>query len=112
MAGLRMANDPPTNLRMGFGYHQARAAGLGGVRASRSPRQVNRIIEENKADRWAVQALRDAAKEPKWAEYLTHRVAEGCGPQVIWDELERMKAYSKYGARGYSLSWCLRHWTP
>jgi hypothetical protein len=43
-----MANDPPSNLRMGFGYHQARAAGLGGLRQDKSPRQVNREISDRR----------------------------------------------------------------
>jgi hypothetical protein len=51
-----MTNDKPTSQRMGFGYGQARAAGLGGVRASRSPRQVNKIIQENKSAREATEA--------------------------------------------------------
>ena len=58
-----MTNDKPTSLRMGFGYGQARAAGLGGVRASRSPRQVNQILKENKSARDATESLREYAKD-------------------------------------------------
>jgi hypothetical protein len=36
-----MANDDPTSLRMGFGYHQARAAGMSGFEEPPSESRMN-----------------------------------------------------------------------
>jgi hypothetical protein len=109
-----MANDDPTSLRMGFGFHQARAAGLGGVRASRSPRQVNRHIKDNKAAREAIRHLQEAQKDEEWHPFIRHRIDEGRTAQEISDELRWIDRYARMRARGYSVAWCLRyHWhTP
>ena len=106
-----MANDKPTSLRMGFGYGQARAAGLGGVRASRSPRQVNKILQENKSDRDATASLREAAKDYHWALLITHRIEEGQTPQEISNEIYWIKRYAWARGKGHSLASRLkRHW--
>jgi hypothetical protein len=102
-----MANDPPTNLRMGFGYHQARAAGLGGIRGSRSPRQVNRDIEERKANRKAVRHLQKAQEDGEWIPFILHRIAEGRTVQDISDELGLIEAWVRH--RRYSIQWRLRN---
>src|ERR1700682_551328 len=94
-------NDPPTSLRMGFGYGQARAAGLGGIRASRSPRQVNKIIEENKSAREATEALREYAKDVDYAILITHRVEEGCTPEQINEEIFWIRRYAWSRSKGY-----------
>jgi hypothetical protein len=107
-----MANDKPTSLRMGFGYGQARAAGLGGLRAARSPRQINKITEENKADRKATSILREAAKDPGWKGYLEHRIAEKCSSVDIADELYWMERYWRMRTQGHSVAWCLKHHWP
>jgi hypothetical protein len=78
-----MKNDRPTSLRMGFGFGQARAAGLGGIRPPRSPNQVNKITRANKANREAIEALREAAKDPQWKPYLEHRAQAGCSGELI-----------------------------
>jgi hypothetical protein len=107
----KMANDQPTSLRMGFGYGQARAAGLGGIRASRSPFQVNKITVENKKTRHALETLREMAKDREWDAYIKHRVAEGCSADVIADEAYWMDRYSRMRRRGHSVSGCLKyHW--
>ena len=73
-----MRNDPPTSLRRGYGYHQARAAGLGGLRADRSPRQVNLLIKGRKAQREAEKQLREEiAKDAEWAPFVEHWIREG-----------------------------------
>src|SRR5258708_7743753 len=91
-----MANDDPTNLRMGFGYHQARAAGLKGIQASRSPKQVNRIIEENKTERDAVKLIRQTVKnDPDWAPFVEHWVREGLSADQIYDSLFYAQAYAR-----------------
>jgi hypothetical protein len=83
-----MANDPPTNLRMGFGYHQARVAGLGGIRESRSPRQVNRYINERKTVREATAWLRDEVKkDAEWSPFVQHWISEGCNAQEVMQSL-------------------------
>jgi hypothetical protein len=106
-----MVNDKPTSLRMGFGYGQARAAGLRGVRPSRSPNQVNRITRENKASREAMKALQEFAKDPAWGPYLKHRAAEGCSAEMIAEELQWMERYFRMRQRGFSVTWCLKyHW--
>lgn len=104
-----MANDHPTSLRMGFGYRDARAAGLGGIRADRSPRQYNKIVDENKAEREALNSLREAAKDPEWIPLIEHRVAEKLAAQRIANEIAWTERYTKWRARGYSIEYCLRH---
>lgn len=104
-----MANDQPTSLRMGFGYYQARAAGLGGVRADRSPRQYNKIIDDNKAEREALESLREAARDPEWIPLIKHRGAEQVTAQRIAKEIYWTKRYIKWRARGCSIEYCLRH---
>lgn len=106
-----MANDKPTSLRMGFGYGQARAAGLGGVRQDRSPRQVNKITKANKSFRVNLPALQEAAKDPDLVPLLVHRAAEGCTPKQIAEELYWMERYSRNRSKGRSVAWCLKyHW--
>jgi hypothetical protein len=98
-----VANDPPTNLRMGFGYKQARAAGLTGIRTSRAPRTVNRLIEENRQNRSVVEFLQDAvAKDPGWGPYVKHRIREGGTAFEIAGEVERMRVYVLFKYLGYS----------
>jgi hypothetical protein len=106
-----MTNDKPTSLRMGFGYGQARSAGLGGVLAPRSPRQVNRIIRGNKSAREATEALREAAKDSDWVRLIKHRVADGQTPEAISEEIYWIERYARARKR-FSLAWCLRHHWP
>ncbi|WP_416192957.1 hypothetical protein [Nitrobacter sp. TKz-YC01] len=106
-----MANDKPTSLRMGFGYGQARAAGLGGVRADRSTRQVNKITKENKSTRTATLEIREFAKDPDWAPLIKHLVSQGLSPKDISDELYWVKRYAWSKAKGHSLAFRLKfHW--
>lgn len=100
-----MANDPPINRRMVFGYKQARAAGLGGVRPSRSPRQVNRCIKESKEARLSVSFLRDEiGNDLEWEPFIRHRVREGCGTHEIACELYLMQTYMFEKESGLSLA--------
>lgn len=106
-----MANDDPTSLRMGFGYRQARAAGLGGIRAPRSSRQVNSIIRENRANHEATEKLRAAVQNPDWIPLVEHRAAQGLTAEKIEDEIYWIERYARMRARGYSVAFCLRyHW--
>jgi len=106
-----MTNDKPTSLRMGFGYGQARAAGLGGVLAPRSPRQVNKIQKENKAARNATETLREAAKDSEWVPLIKHRIAEGLSAEEISDEIYWIERYARMRSRGFSVAGCLKyHW--
>ena len=107
-----MTNDKTTSQRMGFGYGQARAAGLGGVRASRSPRQVNKIIQENKSAREATEALREYAKDPDYAILITHRAEEGSTPAQINEEISWIRRYAWARSKGYSLASRLKHHWP
>jgi hypothetical protein len=107
-----MTNDKPTSLRMGFGYGQARAAGLGGVRASRSPRQVNKILQENKSARDATESLREYVKDLNWALLITHRVEEGNTPEQINEEISWIRRYAWARSKGYSLAFRLKHHWP
>jgi hypothetical protein len=96
---------------MGFGYHQARAAGLGGIRESRSPRQVNLHIKDAKANRNAVQYLRDKAKDPNWELLIRFRAAEGRCAEEIESEVYWIDRYARARTKGYSLAYRLRyHW--
>ncbi len=107
-----MANDPPTSLRMGFGYHQARAAGLDGIRQSRSPQQVNRYVAKNKETRETIRFLREAANDPHWKPFITHRVAEGRNARQISVELHAMRMYTFMRSRGGAVESCLkRFWS-
>jgi hypothetical protein len=94
---------------MGFGYHQARAAGLRGIRTARSAQQVNRYIQNSKAKREAINALREAQKDGEWIPYILHRIEAGQTAQQMAEELYWMKRYSRMRAAGYSVRWCLRH---
>jgi hypothetical protein len=104
-----MANDPPTSLRMGFGYYQARAAGLDGLREARSPRQVNRLIKDARAYRAVVDYLRKKARDPNWAALIKHRIDEGCNVSVIEEEIYWIDRYAAARNRGCSLELCLRY---
>lgn len=64
-----MANDDPTSLRMGFGYRQARASGLGGLRPDRSPNQVNKYVSASKAAR---EIRREVEADPEWGPFVAH----------------------------------------
>jgi hypothetical protein len=87
-----MANDPPTTLRMGFGYNQARAAGLGGLRADRSPRQVNRLIHDRKPVREATRYLRESIeRDPEWTPFVEHWIREGLTALDIAESLGNAK---------------------
>lgn len=58
---------------MGLGYHQARAAGLGAIRESRSPRQVNIQIRTAQAAR----ELRKKVEEDReWGPFVKHFIEE------------------------------------
>jgi hypothetical protein len=102
-----MANDRPTSLRMGFGYGQARASGLGGIRADRSPNQVNHYISESKVAR----KLREEVEaDPGWGPFVEHWIRDGMSAQVTYDALWRARAYMRQKERGFSLKWRMRHW--
>jgi hypothetical protein len=63
---------------MGFGYHQARAAGLRGLRTDRSPNQVNRIIDNRKTERAGICYIRGMVEsDPEWGPFVEHWVSEG-----------------------------------
>jgi hypothetical protein len=95
---------------MGFGYHQARAAG-GGVRESRSPRQVNRYIKDSRETREAIVELRGTANDPEWTPLIEHRIKAGCTAAQIADEIYWIRRYARMRAKGYSAEKCLRyHW--
>jgi hypothetical protein len=97
---------------MGFGYGQARAAGLGGIRASRSPSQVNKIIQENKSAREAIESLREYAKDADYAILITHRAEEGCTAEEINEEIGWIRRYAFSLSRGYSLAFRLKYNWP
>jgi hypothetical protein len=79
-----MANDPPTSLKMGFGYRQARAAGLEGIRRDRSPRQVNLIVRDRKSEKEALEYIQGmVADDPEWKPFVEHWVREGLNAQAV-----------------------------
>lgn len=103
-----MRNDPPTNMRMGFGYEQARAAGLGGVRASLSPRQFNKAVKENQAWR---RLRTECDKDRGWLRFVMHWSEEGLDAIRILESLENAQSYLRARERGRS-SLYLRHFRP
>ena len=103
-----MANDPPSSLRMGFGYHQARASGLGGIRESRSPRQVNKLIEKNQIGR---KVLSEVERDAEWGPFVAHWIESGRSVDETYDALHRAKMYLWLKRQGHSLKFRLR-WTP
>jgi hypothetical protein len=107
-----MANDKPTSLRMGFGYGQARAAGLGGVRADRSPRQVNKITKENQNTRRATTDLRRLAEDPEWIPLIKFLAGEGATAEEISEEIYWVNRYAWARIKKrFSLEYCLNyHW--
>ena len=82
-----MTNDKPTSLRMGFGYSQARAAGLDGIWQSRSPKQVNKITKENLSYRGAITDLRKLRDDPDWVPLIKFCVANGMSAAEISEEI-------------------------
>ncbi|UFS76919.1 MULTISPECIES: hypothetical protein [unclassified Tardiphaga] len=102
-----MTNDNPTSLRMGFGYHQARKSGLGGIRADRSPNQVNRDTRENKAAR---QLREEAEADPDWGPFIEHWILDGISAEVTLNALWRSQAYMSFKSRGYSRKTTSRYW--
>jgi hypothetical protein len=66
-----MANDPPTNLRMGFGFEQARAAGAPYV----APRPVSRVNWEIKC-RQCAKKLRELAIQESSVGKLVREIME------------------------------------
>jgi hypothetical protein len=97
-----MANDPPTTLRMGFGYHQARASGLRGLRTDRSPNQVNRIIGDRKTERAAIRYIREMVEgDPEWGPFVEHWVREGLGADDISTALYNAQFYAWLRRNGY-----------
>jgi hypothetical protein len=107
-----MTNDKPTSLRMGFGYGQARAAGLGGVLTPRSPRQVNKILKENRSSREVTDSLREYAKDHDWALLITHRIEEGNAPEQINEEIFWIRRYAWARSKGHSLASRLKYNWP
>jgi phage-related protein len=94
-----MANDDPTSLRMGFGYHQARASGLGGVRPDRSPNQVNKYVSASKAARQLQQKIQADAG---WRPFVAHWLQEGMGAEEVAYMLYLAETYVRLKKRGYS----------
>lgn len=87
-----MANDDPTSLRMGFGYHQARAAGMGGIRTARSSKQVNRLIRANEVTRKATVWLREEVEhDPDWIPFVEHWAKAGLTADEIATSLYNAK---------------------
>jgi len=108
-----MANDKPTSLRMGFGYNQARRAGLDGLREARSPRQVNRIYRERKEGKELVDELqRRAANDPDFGRLIVHRLREGVTLEDIYTEIYWIDRFAFWRIKKrFSLDRCLkRHW--
>lgn len=93
-----MANDNPTSLRMGFGYDQALQAGLGGLRADRSPRAVNKIARANKLVK---ELFNEIEADPDWGPFIEHWLSNGFTIEATRDSLDRAKLYARYRARGY-----------
>jgi hypothetical protein len=72
---------------------------------------VNKITQENKETRQAIEQLREAAKDAEWQPYIEHRVAQGCSAAAIADEWHWMKRYVRMRTRGFSVAFCLKyHW--
>jgi hypothetical protein len=106
-----MRNDPPSTLRRIHGYQQARAAGLGGIRADRSPKQFNRAVDEQKATREAMRELVEAKNDPEWVPFIVFRAREGRAALEIATELYWIKRFAWAKAQGFSLAGRLRyHW--
>lgn len=93
-----MANDHPTSLRMLFGYYNARQAGLGGVRADRSPREINKISRSNKLIK---ELLREVETDPEWEPFVVHWIKNGFSIESTMASLQRAKSYAWYKSRGY-----------
>ena len=59
-----MANDPPTSLRMGFGYHEARASGVTKFGQPRAASSVNADVKERAAIRQIASLLNRPPSKP------------------------------------------------
>jgi len=92
---------------MGFGYHQARKSGLGGIRADRSPNQVNQYTRASKAAR----KLREEVQtDPAWAPFIEHWISDGMSAEITLDALWRAQAYMRLKSKGYSRQTTSRYW--
>jgi len=83
---------------MGFGYRQAREAGLGGIRGSRSPQQVNRLIEETKIARKLREIVTD---DPEWAPFVQHWIMEKLPPADILQSYYNARHDASLRKRGW-----------
>jgi hypothetical protein len=90
---------------MGFGFYQARASGLGGVRADRSPNQVNRYISESKAAR---KLREEVESDCAWGPFVDHWIRDGMSAEVTQDALCRARTFMRMKAKGFSLKWRMR----
>ena len=100
-------NDPPSSLRRGFGYHQAKQSGMGGIRQDRSPNQVNKAIDESKAAR---RIRKVVERDPEWGPFVEHWIRDGMSAEITENALWRAQCYARDKARGFSLEFRLRLW--
>jgi hypothetical protein len=86
-----MANDPPTNLRMGFGYQQARASGVTGFKSPPKPWEMNFHIKWAAAEK----TLRRIVKRDPSIKPLVHKF------------IGQQKAVGEYSAENilYAVLW-------
>jgi hypothetical protein len=102
-----MANDPPTNLRMGFGFTQARASGAPYVRPRssgemdwdlknrQSLRKLNDLVKQHPSLKVLIEKILEAwkaehSRSPSGVElyYLVLRNRPKLAPSGYWDYVE------------------------
>lgn len=91
---------------MGFGYHQARAAGLDGLRQDRSPRQVNLEIGERKIAR---QLRAEVEKDPDWGPFVEHWVKSKLPAKDVLQALWNAQYDASFRRKGYHRLWKNRY---
>jgi predicted transcriptional regulator len=101
-----MANDHPTSLRLGFGYHQARKSGLGGIRPDRSPNQVNRYVSGSKAAR---EITREIENDPEMGEFVVHWIQNGISAEETLEDMSRLRQFMRMKKTGYSLPYRIKY---
>jgi hypothetical protein len=87
---------------MGFGYPQARAAGLSQFRRERSVRHFNEEVMEAQEVR---QLRKEIDRDPEWGPFARAWIEEGhCAANVL-EAIDRAKHYMTLKRQGVSLDY-------
>jgi hypothetical protein len=84
-------NDPPSNLRMRFGYKEAKDAGVPFV----PPKSGKRMNEDIKVQRAIRHMQRLAEEDPAYKSFIGFKLVAGCNVFQVYDEVLRFYSAQK-----------------